>query len=60
MMKEMLHSLPEWEKAAKDSVAALDQLEGALIRADAALRHEATATVEPVRYEIRVEPVAVH
>ena len=57
MMKEMLHNLPEWKKAAHGAEA-IDALETRLIGTDDALRKESAAAVEPVQYEIRVELVA--
>ena len=59
MMKDMLHNVPDWKKAAVGGKAeSFDALQTGLWQADAALREETAAVVVPVRYEVRVEPVA--
>lgn len=59
MMKEMLHNLPEWKKAAASGgqEGAFAELEKSMREADAALRTSAAKAVQPVRYTVKVEAV---
>ena len=60
MMKDMLHKLPDWKKAAPGSEEAneLEALRSGLTKGDAALRAESAAAVVPVKYEVKVEAAA--
>ena len=60
MMKDMMHNLPDWKKAAPgaEDAEGLEALRAGLVKGDAALRAESAAVVAPVRYEVRVEAVA--
>ena len=59
MMKDILHNLPEWKKAAPGRKEAndLEGLRTGVMEGDAVLRAESAAAAVPVRYEVHVEAV---
>ncbi len=55
MVKDMMHSLPEWRENVTEKGALFDAFRENLITVDRALRRSARAAVVPVRHEIKVE-----
>lgn len=54
MMKDMLHTIPEWKAQFGDRKLPLPELAENLMAIDTALREAAVASVVPVEHEIRV------
>lgn len=56
MVKDLLHSMPEWRQKVAEKNVPYDAFRENLISMDAVLRRAARAAVVPVRHEIRIEP----
>ncbi len=57
LIKNLLHSVPEYKRMLPDEAATLDRLAAAGIRRDKALCEAAAAAVVPVRHTISIQPV---
>ena len=57
LVKILIHNLPQYEQAAPEEHAALEQVAARLVRKDKAAREASAAAVEPVKHVIKIEAI---